>query len=378
MCSSDLAFYECRSLESVTIPGAVKVIGIGAFDNCMSLSNVVLAEGLEQITTDAFGGCESLQRIDLPASLVSIGEYAFADCINLQEINIQAPSELTTIEEYALADTALVNVTLPASLVTLGECVFYRDFDLTQVVYEGDAPAATEIYDQTPEDVTSYYYAGTSGWPAANIWQERALQKLVTVTVIGGSVSGVSSSPVQGTFLPGDEVMIEAMIPEGSLFVEWNVVEGDVVLDDPLATVSTFVVPTNNVIVEAVTRVIQEPTIDPIQAIFDKNEVNPLPVLVIKNDGDYSFGGLENDGVPMQEGDDYTLNNEEVLINTTYLNTLQPGSYIITFLYEGAGTNPELRLTVVEAEWPIVLEVIPDGVTVPSTGVIRITFNRVM
>lgn len=59
----DVAFSECSSLTSITIPYSATSIGL-----------------------DAFRGCSSLTSVTIPDSVTSIGWYAFYDCSRLTDV----------------------------------------------------------------------------------------------------------------------------------------------------------------------------------------------------------------------------------------------------------------------------------------------------
>ena len=78
----DNAFYGCSSLESITLPSSVTAIGgWGAFLECSSLESITLPEGVQSIGDRTFDGCSSLTSITLPESVTSIGKNAFYNCI---------------------------------------------------------------------------------------------------------------------------------------------------------------------------------------------------------------------------------------------------------------------------------------------------------
>ncbi len=93
----EFAFFDCGSLESITIPSSVKSIGISVFYNCSSLTSVAFVENskLTSIGGSAFYNCSSLQSITIPSSVTSIGEGAFYYCNNLTSITI--PDSVTSI-----------------------------------------------------------------------------------------------------------------------------------------------------------------------------------------------------------------------------------------------------------------------------------------
>ena len=83
----DLAFHQCSSLVSVTIPNTVTSIGDRAFWNCSSLSSITIPNGVESIGESAFYYCSSLNAITLPNSVKTIGRDAFGYCSSLKKTN---------------------------------------------------------------------------------------------------------------------------------------------------------------------------------------------------------------------------------------------------------------------------------------------------
>ncbi len=96
------AFYYCKSLESITIPGGVTSIGNYAFNSCHSLTSINIPESVVSIGDSTFSNCYSLTSINIPESVVSIGNGAFSDCDNLTSINI--PESVVSIGNYAFSD----------------------------------------------------------------------------------------------------------------------------------------------------------------------------------------------------------------------------------------------------------------------------------
>jgi hypothetical protein len=67
------AFWNCRSLVSITIPGSVTSIGVQAFSLCIALTSMTI-----------------------PGSVTSIGDHAFAYCDGLTSVIFGAGSNITT------------------------------------------------------------------------------------------------------------------------------------------------------------------------------------------------------------------------------------------------------------------------------------------
>ena len=80
------AFFDCKSLTSITLPDSVKSIGFGAFMSCESLSKITLPDNVKSIESNAFYRCESLTEITIPNSVKSLGYEVFNNCISLEAI----------------------------------------------------------------------------------------------------------------------------------------------------------------------------------------------------------------------------------------------------------------------------------------------------
>ena len=128
---ADNAFYNSKTIISVTIPDSVTTIGYSAFGSCYNLTTVTISEGsqLTSIGSSAFGGCSSLTSIYIPNSVTTIGYSAFGGCSSLTSIYI--PDSVTTIGEYAFSYcSSLTSIYIPDSVTTIGEYVFYYCFNL--------------------------------------------------------------------------------------------------------------------------------------------------------------------------------------------------------------------------------------------------------
>ena len=107
----DMAFYDCSSLTSITLPESVTSIGADAFFQCSSLTYINIPKGVTEITCGAggtFWGCSSLTSITLPEGLTSIGREAFWDCSSLKSITI--PKTVTSIGEGAFSGCSSLTI----------------------------------------------------------------------------------------------------------------------------------------------------------------------------------------------------------------------------------------------------------------------------
>ncbi len=99
------AFYNCKQLESVSIPASVWRIGDNAFGRCENISKMTIAEpsngnGLQGIGYKAFNQC-AFSTIILPNTLTTIGNNAFDDCDNL--VSVVIPESVTTMGSYVFS-----------------------------------------------------------------------------------------------------------------------------------------------------------------------------------------------------------------------------------------------------------------------------------
>lgn len=87
------AFYECRTLTKIEIPGNVKVIEDYAFNVCTGLKSVIINEGTTEIGKSAFDWCTDLTEIQIPKSVTTIGKYAFLGINSSATINYTGTEE---------------------------------------------------------------------------------------------------------------------------------------------------------------------------------------------------------------------------------------------------------------------------------------------
>ena len=94
----DGAFDSCVKLETVCLPGAVRVIEKRAFYRCKELKNIVLPNSIMEIGEEAFYFC-GIEELELPVNLKVIGDSAFFRCKNLKSVYI--PESVRVIGRWA-------------------------------------------------------------------------------------------------------------------------------------------------------------------------------------------------------------------------------------------------------------------------------------
>ena len=82
----DFAFYNCRSIMSLSIPATVGYIGSSAFEDCTNLASLSLNEGLLYIGVSAFAGCSGIQTLSIPSTVNTISINAFKNCKGITDV----------------------------------------------------------------------------------------------------------------------------------------------------------------------------------------------------------------------------------------------------------------------------------------------------
>ena len=146
-----LAFYDCTSLVSVTIPNSVTTIAEGAFHGCGSLLSITISESVTSIGKDAFYRCNSLTSLVLPKSVTNIGEGAFSNCDSLQCITVDLENPMYYSEGNCIIErtskTLILgcsNSVIPQGVKRIGNSAFYGCRNLKNVTIPEGVTAIEE------------------------------------------------------------------------------------------------------------------------------------------------------------------------------------------------------------------------------------------
>lgn len=117
-----MAYPPALPATSYTVPDGVKELYYAAFGKCTNLQEIQLPDSLQYIDDWAFA-YDTFSSISIPDSVVEICDYAFAYCENVTEWTL--PTELTYIGNAAFAGcTGMTEVVLPTGLSTIGQAAF--------------------------------------------------------------------------------------------------------------------------------------------------------------------------------------------------------------------------------------------------------------
>ena len=184
----DSAFWGCKSLKELTLPTTLKTIGEDAFYTCESLERLVIPEGVTSIGELAFWQCYGLEEVSIPSTLVNLGPKTFMSCSSLETVHL--PDTLLSIGESTFDGCRLLkNISLPESLQSIGEYAFYNCAALEKLVIPGNVKSV---------GIGAFSYCGGllllrfAGGPPE--MDANAFKNLETTVLYPGTVSAWTSS----------------------------------------------------------------------------------------------------------------------------------------------------------------------------------------
>ncbi len=124
----EYAFCKTSLGGTLTIPAAVKKVGMGAFEETLYKKAVINCNSLAE---DEFVNCYYLKKVEINGKPKSFPRCVFSGCERLSEINI--PSSVTKLGDYALSQTAINKIKLPKSLKKIGAWCFEDCTKLTSI-----------------------------------------------------------------------------------------------------------------------------------------------------------------------------------------------------------------------------------------------------
>lgn len=121
-----------RKGETYAIPQGIRIIGDHAFYNVSRLSSVTVPGTVTTIEDSAFEWCDSLTSITLPRSVTSVGNHAFSGCESMRRVSL--PSTITSIGNFAFSSCAsLTSIKIPDSVTSIGDHAFAECNSLTSI-----------------------------------------------------------------------------------------------------------------------------------------------------------------------------------------------------------------------------------------------------
>ncbi len=167
--------YECfywSALTTVHIPASVSAIGENAFDSCDNLESITVAENnhyytsyngalysKDMTTVYRYPQAAKTKLIIVPDGVQTIEGNAFSDCIHA--VNIWLPDGITEIKRYSFTHCdKLTYIRLPETLTTLGHAPFYECTNL-HAIYLPESLTSIDSYNKSAHLAEKVFYAGS-------------------------------------------------------------------------------------------------------------------------------------------------------------------------------------------------------------------------
>ncbi len=197
------AFRGFASLKQVIIAGAIE-IGDKAFYECDSLNTVTVSAGLTKIGNKAFYRCGELKYVELPYTLLTIGDYAFYKCDSLTKINVG--NSLERIGDFAfLGDVMLLEINVPTTVTYIGQQAFRDCNSLKSIALSNGISYVGPHAFYSCDALTLYAEVGVNiaGWSEwwnssfnAIVWNCELSSDGFVVSVISGDVANCFNDTV--------------------------------------------------------------------------------------------------------------------------------------------------------------------------------------
>ena len=157
-----------ENTEDVFIPAfykGVKVVSVGGnFEGNTRIKSLTIANGVEIIQAQAFNECTSLKEINLPSTIKTIGNYAFSYTA-VTQLEIPA-GEIGTSAFYGCEE--LESLTLGDGVQSIGKTAFFKCSALkTLKIGTGVTKIAAKAFGNC-NLLQTIEFAVTEGWKTAN------------------------------------------------------------------------------------------------------------------------------------------------------------------------------------------------------------------
>ena len=123
--ASGSAFYNCKSITSVTLPYYLKKLNVNTFWNCEALTEVSLPNNLEEMGEWTFDNCKKLKSVTIPSKITNIPRCTFYNCESLESVKFPAVIDSIFSDAFYYCK-ALQSVALPSTVKYIDSYTFYN------------------------------------------------------------------------------------------------------------------------------------------------------------------------------------------------------------------------------------------------------------
>lgn len=124
----------CTSLEEMTIPTTVTIIGENAFAGNRNICTLTLSDNVETIESNAFSDMQGLSSINLGSGVIELGGFVFSNCTNLRSITIVATAPPTINNDTFNGLTDITEIYVPSELVEIYKNAWANNADRIKAI----------------------------------------------------------------------------------------------------------------------------------------------------------------------------------------------------------------------------------------------------
>ena len=131
---SSISYLNLPSLTNIVIASTVDSLPNDAFSGYNYIENVTFENGLMVLPDSCFKNCTSLKNITLPDSMMSVGKSAFENCFNLKSVTFS--ENLNTIADSAFKGcSSIENLSFNKNLREIGNNAFEECSSVKNVTF---------------------------------------------------------------------------------------------------------------------------------------------------------------------------------------------------------------------------------------------------
>ena len=142
-------FYDCDSLDAISIPEGVTSLPSQCFYSCSRLSEAYLPSTLKSMSDNCFAYCD-LKSLHVPGALATVPSYGFEYNKNLMKVEFE--EGLVNVNYSAFRNCAIDTLVFPSTLKYIDSYAFTSNTSLKDV-----------RFNEGLEDLESYAFSGCTG-----------------------------------------------------------------------------------------------------------------------------------------------------------------------------------------------------------------------
>ena len=183
------AFRGCTSLEKINFPAKLKEIGENAF-NGTAIKEVKLGDEFTTLAERAFYQCKSLTSVTLSKNITVIPKNCFYECTSLTSFDL---SNIVEIKDSGFAWSGLTSVELPDTITALGRSVFDECTKLRSVKWTKGVKVIPQSMFNGAENLTSVTNLEEVTEISNNAFQDTGFTNVDSTNLLKGSLTKIGN-----------------------------------------------------------------------------------------------------------------------------------------------------------------------------------------